>query len=71
MSYALSDKLGELSRPEAGKELEKLLSDFNSRCSIQIGNLDGEMESKRKYVSLSQETYIGTAKRVYKTHHVG
>ena len=46
VSYALLDRLGELSRPEAGKELEKLLSDFNSRCSVQIGKLGGEMESK-------------------------
>ena len=67
-SYELSGRLGD----EGLERFEKAMSDFNSWASSGLAEKgDTEKNNKRKHVPMTQETYEGTANRVYNTKTMG
>ena len=65
-AYDLADKLGE----DGSTQLEHVLSEFNSWCATKLARKEKSSHEKRKYVCLSQQSYEGTSKRVFNTHHM-
>ena len=50
--------------------MEETLNEFNQWCSSELASQDAENNGKRKYVPMTQESYTGTAKRVYNTFNM-
>ena len=71
-AFALSDVVGH----EGLEKLEETLDGFNQWCASKIETTEGNTSSgnkrteKRTYAHMSQESYTGTAERVYNTHHM-
>ena len=65
-AYDLADRLGD----DGSSRLEQVVSEFNSWCSSKLAVQDQDSNDKRKYVCLSQQSYEGTAKRVFNTRHM-
>ena len=71
-AFALSDVVGH----EGLEKLEETLDGFNQWCASKIETMEGNTSSgdkrteKRTYAHMSQESYTGTAERVYNTHHM-
>ena len=69
---ALSDIIGH----EGIEKLEETVVEFIQWCSSQIEIMKGKESSqdsspeKRTHVYMSQESYIGSEKLVYSTHHM-
>ena len=69
---SVSDNEIEAGRQAGGVLVEKAMSDFNSwACSRLAEKGDTEKNNKRKYVPMTQETYEGTATRVYNAKTMG
>ena len=64
--YDLADRVGD----EAVAKLEAAMNDFITWSSAQLEIVDGHKNKKRKYVTLPQNSYQGSCKRVYNTHNM-
>ena len=71
-AFALSGVVGH----EELDKLEETLDGFNQWCASKIESMEGNNLSgdtrteKRTHAYMSQESYTGTAERVYNTHHM-
>ena len=65
-AYNMADRLGE----DAVTDLVTVIQEFNDNCAAKLAEMDSTTNEKRKYVPYSQETYCGTKKRVFNTHHM-
>ena len=71
-AFGISDVVGH----EGLDKLEETLDGFNQWCALKIETMEGNNSSgntrtaKRTHAYMSQESYTGTAKRVYNTHHM-
>ncbi len=66
VAYSDADEIGD----EAIKKLKSILLEFKSWCNEkQKASWDGD-ERENMYVPMSKGGYIGSAKRVFNTHHM-
>jgi hypothetical protein len=71
-AFALSDRIGH----DGIEKLESTLVEFNKWCSSKLERKDEEEADtalnpdKRTHAYMSQESYTGSAKRVYNTYHM-
>ena len=64
--YDLADRVGD----DAVEKLEGSMNEFITWASAKLAPVDKHKNEKRKYVTLSQNSYQGSCKRVHNTHHM-
>ena len=67
-AFNLADKIGD----EGVSRLEETIAELNQWCSakLEITHVTTGTTTKQTYAYMSQESYDGSAKRVYNTHHM-
>ena len=67
-AFALSDRLGN----KGVAKLEETMTEFNQWCSSKLAEAEEKTGNpgEKRHVSLSQESYTGSAKRVFNTYHM-